>query len=50
MFLFCQLTAERLIVTAVHDILYGEYDTGSEQTLAACLNDASRTRTDPSGF
>jgi hypothetical protein len=31
-------------------IFYGEYDTGSEQTLAACLNDASLTRTEPSGF
>ena len=26
---------------AVTDIIYGEYDTGSERTLAACLNDAS---------
>ena len=34
--------------TVVYDI-FGEYDTGSERTLAACLNDASRTQTESFG-
>jgi hypothetical protein len=38
-----------MTVNNSYTIFYGEYDTGSEQTLAACLNDASRTSTEPSG-
>ena len=29
---------------------HGEFDPGSEGTLAACITHASRTRKDPSGF